>query len=307
MRAARHAVYAVIRALAAMRRAPWATLQAIAAIALAFGFLGLAHVAARNLDSITGRMAGAHMIVYLDDGVSDEHARAIAQALARLPAVEQQTYIDQRQAYERLQATLGAMAEHSELASDAMKGIDVTMLPASIEVVLADGVRDVAMLEPVVRRLEAVPGVESVEVTGDWIDRVTAFHGGVSKIGWIVTAFLAGACLCLVVAIMTARSRSRRFEATVLDMLGASRFFVRGPLVIEGVVQGLAGAALAALGLWLLFTWSAPSVSRILSHVLDRAEALVFLPPAQIALFVAAGGLLGLCGALWATRHHAMA
>ena len=299
MRALRGFGYAVIRALTKMRRDRGGALWAIGIVAAGFILLGLVHLVTHNLDGLTERLGGAHMVVYLDDEVSAERADAITAAVAALPAVESHSFVGRREALDRLRATLDD--------EDLVAGLEVGMLPASIEVVLANGVRDVAAIHPIVTRLEATAGVESVEVTDRWIDRLAALQTGLRRASWVLLALVGGICIFFVAAALGLRFRSRRRDVEVLDLVGASQMFIRGPLVIEGVVQGALGAAVALLALWFLFHMGAGSVSLALSNVFDTPETLAFLPPAHVVLLVASGGALGLIGALLATRRHEMA
>ena len=296
MRTLRAVGYATFRALSGMRRSPGATAWVVGAIAMAFVLLGLVHLTARNVDGLTHRLGGAQMIVYLDHGVSPEHADKISAALSQLPAVEQQAYVGQEQALERVRASLDD--------DDLIAGLELGMLPASIEVSLTHGVRDVAAISPIVNRLQTTPGVESVEVTGEWIDRLAALRAGLQRAGWALFALVMGTCIFFVAASIALQMRSRRGEARVFDLMGASRMFVRGPLLINGIAQGAAGAALAALALWLIFQLGSDAVSHLLAQVLDRTETVAFLPPSHVALLIAGGGLFGLVGALLGIRRY---
>ena len=87
-----------------------------------------------------------------------------------------------------------------------------------------------------------------------------------------------------------------------MRLVGASNWFIRGPFLLEGVIQSLIGAGLAIL-----------TVFAIQSAVLPRlAEALPFLPvdvttTAMLqlsAVLVVAGVIIGLLGAGNALRRY---
>jgi cell division transport system permease protein len=108
---------------------------------------------------------------------------------------------------------------------------------------------------------------------------------------------LGGACVYIVTTAVAARVEGRRKEAEVLRLLGASGAFVRGPAIVEGALQGAAGAGIAAVALWILFRLGAGTMGKALG-----AASLSFLSLQQIALLVAAGAALGAAGAWLATR-----
>lgn len=280
--------HAMVRALRAMVRTPRTTVWVIGTIALAFVLLGVVQLSAHNVDAATERLGGAHMSVYLDDGISAQRVAVIASALAALPEVAEHTYVSRAAALERLRATLGE--------DDLVAGIEVGLVPASIEVVLAPEVRDAAALAPVVTRLEATPGVESVEVSAAWIDRLSAVQGDLSRLGWVMFLLVGGACVYFVTTAIGLRARSTHRDTEVFELVGASAFFTRGPVIIEGLVLGLLGAALATVLLWSLHQSVAEVISQLTANVFDRRIEIGFLPTAQVALLIVAGGFLGLLG-----------
>jgi cell division transport system permease protein len=76
--------------------------------------------------------------------------------------------------------------------------------------------------------------------------------------------------------------------------VGATRAYVKGPFVAEGVLQGGLGGALAALLLWAALGWLSRSLAG--SDLLGRAA---FSLPAGLALLLVAGGMVvGLAGSL---------
>ena len=296
MRSLRGFGYAIARTFIAMFRAPGATTWSVGAIALAFALFGLVHLAISNLDRVATRLGGGQMVVYLDNDVSSEHADKIATALAQLPAVEKHRYVSQEQAFARLRATLDDDA--------LLNGLEQSMVPASIEVALAGGVHDVAAVHPVMTRLEAIPGVDSVEVSGAWLDRLTSLRTDLRRASWGLLALTAAAVIFFIAMATAWRVATRRREARILGLLGATRRFVRGPILIEGLLQGAAGAGLAVLGLWLLFHFGSNAASDAFAQLFDRAHAPVFLPPTHLLALIAGGAFVGMLGALLAVRRY---
>jgi cell division transport system permease protein len=178
----------------------------------------------------------------------------------------------------------------------------VGALPASIEVTLHDGIREVAAIHPVVERLRAIAGVEEVEVVDDWVAQVTGLVHAARTLGALLALLAAAASVWVIAAAVRLGMAARAGEAEVLRLVGASPSFVRGPLLVEGALQGAAGAALAALLLWTLFAAGASRLESALSPVAGEVT-LVFLSAGHVAALVAAGGLLGLIGGATGARR----
>jgi cell division transport system permease protein len=89
---------------------------------------------------------------------------------------------------------------------------------------------------------------------------------------------------------------ARRDELAVLRLVGATEGFVRAPFLLEGIVTGALGAAVA-LGLLLCtFRAATPRLAEVLGSWLSSAP-LSFFPPLACVGIVLGGALLGLAGA----------
>jgi cell division transport system permease protein len=281
------------RALGGARRRPLPSLLAIGAIGVSLVLLGLVLLALQNL----GRMAapwgeGVQMVVYLDAEVSPERAREIAAVLRRVDAVEQVDYVAPDLALTRLRESLG---ERGAL----LDGVETGYLPASLELRLAPGVREVAEASPLVARLRATPGVEEVEFLGDWVAKLAALHRTLRLIALGLALAVALACVYVVAGTISLGMVARRDEIEVLELVGATDRFVRLPLVLEGALQGVLGAGLALLLLAITFRVSAPVLEGTLAGAVGAME-LSFLPAGQIGLGLLLGGVLGLVGSVLA-------
>ncbi len=288
------------RAVSNLRRRPVRAALVTGTIAVSLFLVGAVYLAARNVESATGKWGhGVQMVVYLEEGVTDEHAQRIASVLTQVPAVEKVTEVSSKEAFERLQSSLG---DHDELIA----GVEEGMLPASLEVTLREGLKEVARAHPLVERLRATAGVEEVEFLGDWVDKLTSLNASLRYAGWFLFALVGLVCVYTVTTTLRSSVRARKREMETLALLGASERFVRGPMILEGVLQGAAGAALAAAMLWLLFRSTSEAVERAFANTVGAVDA-TFLPGAQIVAFVAIGAGFGLLGSWLATGRRAVA
>jgi cell division transport system permease protein len=80
------------------------------------------------------------------------------------------------------------------------------------------------------------------------IEQVT---GALKIILSVITALLIAASLMLVGNTIRLSIYTRRREVEVMRLVGATRWFIRWPFMIEGVVVGIAGGLVAILILWL--------------------------------------------------------
>lgn len=288
---------AVAAGLSAMRRTPLVQGVAVGTIAVALLFVGLVRIAALNL----GRMArswgdGVEVTVYLEEGISPVREKRIAEALARLPGVAAVKGIEGHQAWERLRQSLG---ERGGL----LDGVEDGLLPSSLEVSFTRGLAGAVELRPELERLRRTPGVEDVEMMGDWVDRLVAAERLLSLAALVLGVLVAVACLYVVGATIRLGVYARRDEIDVLKLVGASDGFVKAPFLVEGALQGTAGAGLALGLLYLLHRVASPMLERTLGEALC-AVRLSFLGPREVAAAFVIGGMLGLVGSSLAVGRH---
>ncbi len=290
-RSLRVAGYALLRAMTSLRRRPLIAALTVGVMTIALALVGVAHMAEKNIRQLSEQWgSGVQMIVYLEEGTSPERAQELSSALLELPAVESTHYVAPEEAMQHLQASLG---QHDEL----LKGIEPSFLPASLEVRLMEGTRDLVSAHPVIERLEAAANVEEVEFLGNWVDDFTALIDKARRAGlWLVMiAGLVG--IFTVVATMRVSAEVRASELRVLQLMGAPAILRRGPNLIEGALLGIFGALAAITLLWFGFKYGAPVLSSALSSSLGEIE-LSFLGAGELTQLALFGLALGTAGGL---------
>ncbi|HEX8952835.1 MAG TPA: permease-like cell division protein FtsX [Polyangia bacterium] len=287
----------VARVAAGARDKPLIQLVAVGTIALSLLLVGVVELAALNLQRLSrGWGADVQMTVYLEDGVTPARAGKVAAALAKLPGVVAVRTVDAHEAWTRLRRSLGARAE-------LLDGVEEGFLPSSIEVALKPGVAEVLRAHPAFERLRHTQGVEDVELMGGWAARLRDVEHLLSVAGWAVAALVLCACLYIVGSTIRLGVFARRDEIEIWKLVGATNGFVKAPFLVEGGLQGALGTGLAVALLYGLYRLASPRVEAVLGGWLASGP-LGFFTPSQLALAIAAGALLGLCGSALALGRY---
>lgn len=259
------------------------------ALTAALFAVGVAALAADHVDRWTrDRHGTASMVVYLGEGVDEARATALAAELAKLPGIEHAELVPAAQSAARLQQSLGA-------DSALLEGIELASLPASVEVTLAPGMRDVIAMSPTLRALKGSAAVDDIIVEDGGSERIASTLGTVRTIAWIGAALFAGLALLVALAALRVRFERGERELAVAHLLGASPTFLFVPTAFAGALQGALAALLALGGLYACVMVYGDRITAGLHGVLGPVE--LALPAASIcALFVALGAGLGLVG-----------
>jgi len=108
-------------------------------------------------------------------------------------------------------------------------------------------------LQPLLAKLKGLSPIESVSY-GE--DAYRQFQG-LSELIWLgsmlVILLLGLASLFIVYNTVRLTLYMRREEIVIMKLVGATNWFIRWPFVIEGVIQGIVGAILASLMLFLSY------------------------------------------------------
>ena len=284
------------RVVSALRRTgglvaerPRAALWTLLASTCALFAVAIAIVGATNVDRWAQRPGeGASMVVYLGEGVAETRAQELMTELRALPGVERAELVSPAESAKRLQAALGA-------DTTLLEGVEVGSLPASVEVTLAPGVRDVVAISPTVRALRGAPGVDGVTVEDGGDDKTAAALHAIRYVAWGGAAMFAGLALIIVLASIRVRLDRTRNELAVAELLGASPTFFVIPSALAGAIHGAVAAVLAIAALATGLHVYGDAIASGLQPSLGAVELIV--PAfADVVLFVAAGAGLGLVG-----------
>jgi cell division transport system permease protein len=288
--------YCVEEAAASLWRQRVSVVLSVCTIAAALFVLGGFLLVTVNLDRAVSRWsAAAEFSIYLDDEISQEQRVALNALLREHPAVASREYVSKADAAVRFRRDFPDLA--AGLADMARNP-----LPASVEVRLNPARADGAALDALARRLAQTPGVADVRFDRQWLDRLGRIAAGVRWMGWTLGAVLLVASMLTVATVVRLALHARRDEVDIMQLMGAPIGLLRGPLVVEGVIQGGAGALVAIAALAGGFAMARGRLLAVLGTSADAA-AVVFLPLSFAALLLAVGMAVGCAGGYLAARN----
>ena len=128
---------------------------------------------------------------------------------------------------------------------DAYRDLQVNPLPASLEVQLKEGYRDARDRRVVAERLRGFGFVDDVRFGREWVQRLDRLRNVTGLVGLVIgLAFAAVAVVIIGVTIrLTLLQRAR--EISIMRLVGATNWFIRGPFLLEGALKGFLGGLLS--------------------------------------------------------------
>ncbi len=226
-----------------------------------------------------------------DDATAAEVA-ALQGKLEAIPHVASVTLISKAKALEELEGTLGTKKSESlleELHTNplprnfAVKADDAGNLAAVRAAVTPPGPD--GKPQPISSIIPAKDGVWDRQEKSQKIEQVTS---ALKIVLTVITALLIIASLMLVGNTIRLSIYTRRREVEVMRLVGASRWFIRWPFMIEGVVVGFTGGLVAILILWLGKITIVDPLSSTFSFLAAQNNSTLSFPALVAILFGAA-------------------
>jgi cell division transport system permease protein len=232
---------------------------------------------------------------YLSNDMAADDVRDLIQRVQAMAEVERVRYTSQEQAWRDFQAALGTQ-------SGLLDGLPREVLPASIDISLRPSYRDGPTVEPLAERLNKENGIASVEYPQEWIERLGLIVLVLEWIKWILAGVLFIATFFIVGSTIKLAVLARQDEVEIMQLIGASEELIQAPFVIEGMIQGLAGGALAIAGLGVAYALLQSEVAKM-AGLFAPLDELRFLNLTSLGLLLGTGWLLGAVGSLVSLRR----
>lgn len=273
--------YTLRESISGFRRTKLSSLLSILTISVALLLLGAFGVvtihAARFLDELRSRV---ELEVFLEEPIARRTVDSLRAVISGLDGVGTIAFVSKDEA---------ARIFKKEFGEDILSILEFNPLPPSFKVGLADGYRTAAHAERLERRIAVLGGIESVKYQKKYLEiideRARIIHDLTLGLGVLVglsAIFLVSNTIRLAIA-------AKRQIIRTMDLVGATRTFIRLPFLLEGIIQGILGGALAAGVLYLLLTQAVRLISQDLPGLLS-------IEPAFYGAVVLAGALLGWIG-----------
>jgi cell division transport system permease protein len=243
--------------------------------------MGAFYVTFSQLRTMSKRTVDAfEMRVFCRPELPNETLRELQQKLESLPGVSEVRYRSKQDAF-----------------ADAAKSlpIDTEGLPNLMPDTFIVKLRSAEKTTATAKTIRSWMGeVENVDVPEDELQVVVRLTDFVRNLGLLGGALLVFGTLVVVVNTIRLSVFSRRREIQIMKIVGATPGFIRLPMLVEGLIHGVAGALLATLALTglLHYTETLTAAIPLLASYLEPINV------PKLALFlVTGGGLLGAGGA----------
>ena len=188
---------------------------------------------------------------FLYDDATPAETQALQQKLEGLPHVKSVTYLTKADALAEFKK------QFDQEKRDVLKELNGNPLPANF-IIRPDDAANLNAIRSAIQPVGAdgkptyiSPIIEQGADRQQEADQIQQVTGALKLILTVITVLLIGASLLLIGNTIRLSIYTRRREIEVMRLVGATRWFIRWPFMIEGVVVGILGGSIAILVLWI--------------------------------------------------------
>ena len=264
----------------------------VAVITACLFIMGCFSLLTLNIDNMIAEMQSQNRVIaYVDEALSEDEARALESKVSKVANIETCEFVTREEAMTSFE---------SDYDADLFENIDSSVFRHRYVLSLTD----LSLMQETKADLESINGIADVRAHLDYAEKFVTLRNIVSIVSVILVVTLFVVSLFIMTNTIKLATFTRREEIAIMRMVGATNGFIRLPFVVEGLVLGALGGAVA-YGLVAL-------VYHLATEKLLAAMAfgfVVLVPFSTVALpllgvFLGVGILVGVLGGVSAIRNY---
>lgn len=278
----------------------WFSLASVATIAaciflfcLFFSIVANVQYMVHNVESTVG------ITVLFDESLTEDQIKEIGTEIAARPEIRSMKFVSAQEAWDSFKKQY---FEGMEELADGFEQDNPLAGSSSYEIYL----NDLSEQPQVVAYLQGIEGVRQVNYSNTAAAGLTSFNKMVGLLSLVIIAVLLAVSVFLINNTISVAAAFRKQESQIMRLIGATNFMIRAPFIVEGVLIGLAGAAIPLAAMFFLYT-------RSVVYLMDRFRILsnmfYFIPvqeiyPIMILVALVLGVGIGFFGSFFTIRKY---
>ena len=216
----------------------FACVMVIVACLLIMGvFTVLAYVVDVNIDNLEQQN---EILAFVDENLSEAEAREIQKRIEAIDNVKTADFVS------RTEAMNNFIARYSDEDKEMFSDLTPSVFRHRYVIYL----NDLSLMDRTDDAVKAVTGIAETSASREISRGFIALRNVVTIVSVIMIAVLFIVSVFIMQNTIKLATFSRREEIAIMKMVGASNSFIRCPFVVEGLILGLLGGAIAFYVLW---------------------------------------------------------
>lgn len=259
--------YAFREAILGLYRARGMSLVSIGTTAVSLLVFGIFLLVTLNLYGIVGQVRRRIEIeVYLSDDIDDKEALDLKRKVEAINGVKEVDYIDKEKAADEFRQAFG---------EGLLEAVSQNPLPASLRIKVEDTFSTSDKIKEIVKQIEKHRGIEEIEYGRQWVERLDRLTLIVTVADLVIGLVIGLSSIFVVANTVNLTILARRESIEIMKLVGATDNFIQIPFLLEGIIGGTLGGALASAILYFSYNWAVVHFPRITFAPSNLAVALM--------------------------------
>jgi len=228
--------YLIIEGIKNTWRHKTTALTAIFSLFILLYIIGLASILEQNAFKVMQYLRSKYKIeVFFNEDISNEEAIGLIHKIKKIEGVKNATLITKEDAIRIFKDQFG---------EDIIDLLGYNPLPASSVVNIDRNVRDLLKIDPIIKEIKSIEFVDEINYQGNLIRKIERIF---KRIINYLPYFLGSVVLIIgliIYNLIKVSIYSRRETINSLQLIGATRLFVRLPFIFEGILISIISVSL---------------------------------------------------------------
>lgn len=226
------------------------------------------------------------LVAFLKDTIIEEEAKTFANQIQNQARILFIDYVSKEENYNRAEKQFGALGKLIKRTFSSGNPF-----PASLEIYVDSSNVSRKSLEEISFEIESFEEIEDVNLTGYGI--ITDLFRQTNRLTIASIAITVLLTLLIIRAAVFRTARSRHDEIRLLNLIGATRGYLRTPFIFHGMFLGFIGTLSGLICFYLLYC--------IFTYQLGMLE---FIPYYQAIIVICLGTFIGIFAGFFAHRKY---
>lgn len=282
--------YYIIDALKSIKRNRTISLASVITVTTTLFIMGVFILLMQNVNiGMKNVESQVKIQVFLNDNITSKDQNNLDQKLGNISGVKSFKFEDKSEALEKFNEQV------SENNSSLLNNYNSSNNPLPNSYIVE--LENPEMSQQVISAIENMPGIESIGNDQKFTNKLITLSKNVKWIGLALFILMVLVSIFLISNTIKLTIYSRRREIGIMKFVGATDWFIRWPLIIEGAIIGLLGAVCSNILVYYLY-------KLVFIKINENLLLINLLSPSYITQtlqwqFILIGILIGSVGSFW--------
>lgn len=276
--------YSIQEAFTGLNRAKVSTLIAVTTVAFLLFIISVFGIVSLNVNRLIHVLnTKIDIQAFISNTLDDTKIANLGAKLINIEGVENVEYVSKEKAAKEFQ---------KEFGDELFNILEDNPLPSSFNISLKDDLKNLNAIKDIAQQVEKDKGIDEVVYHSQALNILNRFSKIAKAVNIIVFSLVMLGSLFVISNTIRLIIMTRKHILETMKLVGATSAFVRLPLILEGVIQGLLGGIVAFL-----------FVASVVKIIDWQWPGLVFISPDILVMLIVMGFLFGLAGSLIAIKR----